>query len=135
MGGALLARDDSLAPKVASWGKGSSAPKEVKASEAHVERAVSSYIGAMPFLWIEADDEPSKRSIRKVIEVNAIALLSRASPTSDLADPPSGKWLGHFCPNGRVRRSGLWNDKHVEDRYAPAFLEVLADCAARTESA
>jgi hypothetical protein len=24
-----------------------------------------------------------------------------------------------------IRKSGLWNTNHVDDRYAPAFLDVL----------
>lgn len=131
----MLARDDGLAPKVASWGEGRSAPPEVCGAEEHVEQAVSAYIGAMPFLWVQADDEPSKYSIRRAIETNAIALLSRSSVTGSLADPPSESWLGHYCPNEDVRRSGLWNAEDTTGRYDTAFLEVLADCAARTEPA
>ncbi len=50
----------------------------------------------MPFLWVQADDEPGKNSIRKTIEANAISLLSRASLTGDQADPQSPTWLGHY---------------------------------------
>lgn len=135
VGGALLARDDGLLPKAASWGEGRSAPPEVCETEAHVEQAVSAYIGTMPFLWIQADDEPSKYSIRKIIESNAIALLSRSSATGAVADPPSESWLGHYCPHEDVRRSGLWNVEDTSGRYDTAFLGLLADCAARTEPA
>jgi hypothetical protein len=46
---------------------------------AALELDVSTYIGAMPFLWIDVDDEPSPRSLRAYIERNSIALLSNAS--------------------------------------------------------
>ena len=132
VGAALLARNEDIVPKVASWAKGSSAPRDVRKSETHVERAVSSYIGTMPFLWIEADDKSGKDSIRRFIEANAIALLSRPGVTGAVADPPSESWLGHYCPNEKVRRSGLWNANDTDGRYDPAFLLALARSATAT---
>lgn len=132
LGGALLDRDDVLAPKVSSWGTGSSAKKEVRDAEAHIERAVSTYIGSMPFLWVEADDEPGAASIRRQIEANAIALLSRISKSGDVADPPSPGWLGQYARSVQIRASGLWNIKHTEGAYDPRFLDLLTECADRT---
>ena len=77
----------------------------------------------MPFLWLEVDDEPAPSSERGVIERNAIALLSSFREASP--DPASTGWLGHFSDRERVRRSGLWNNQHVDERYAPSFLDVL----------
>ena len=117
-----------LAPIPPSWGKGSSAPKHVCQKEAHVERAVSEYLGSMPFLFIEADDEPGKDSIRRWIERNAIGLL-----TCDYArgvDNPSRKWLGNWLTHETVRAYGLWNVRDVRDvgaPYDPSFLSVLSD--------
>lgn len=68
----------------------------------------------MPFLWLAIEDEASPDSLRGYIERNAIALLSNFGKEPRL-DPPSAKWLGNFCKNERVRRSGLWNDRHVDD--------------------
>lgn len=48
----------------------------VKDAEADLERRVSAYIVAMPFLWLDVSDAPSQQSARGSIERNAIALLS-----------------------------------------------------------
>ncbi len=132
IGEALLARDDALTPKLESWGQGKSASRGIRQKEAHIERAVSAYIGSMPFLWIDADDGPGVNSIRKVIESNAIALLSGCDKAVESSDPPSPTWLGRYSARELVRRSGLWNRQHSEGDYDPTFLELLADCAKRT---
>ncbi|MCL4843146.1 MAG: hypothetical protein KJZ79_14965 [Bryobacteraceae bacterium] len=124
VGRALLGREADAA--VAQWGEGSSAPKDVRLLEQPVERMVSAHIGAMPFLWLEADDDPSPESIRSYIEKNSISLLSNAACRAEEAlDPPSSNWLGHDCPHLHVRQSGLWNSNYVLDEYDPAFLEEL----------
>jgi hypothetical protein len=133
VGTALLQAGDGLSPKPPSWGKGSSAKRPVRDAEAHVEKAVSAYIGSMPFLWVAANDEPGVESIRRTIERNAMALLSCSSETGSTADHPSSTWLGHHCPNDTLRCSGLWNVRDVDGRYDPGFLDLLASCAANTE--
>lgn len=133
VGTALIAREESLSPKPQSWGKGSSAKRDVRQGEWHVENAVSKYIGSMPFLHVVADDESGQKSIRKTIEANSITLLSQVGVAGSLTDPPSADWLGHFCRHEAVRRSGLWNVQHVEDEYDSRFLDVLENCAARTQ--
>ena len=133
VGTALLKANENLNPKPTTWGQGSSAKRPVRDCEAHVEQAVSAYIGSMPFLWVVADDEPGKDSIRSVIEKNALALLSCSSETGETADRPSATWLGHHCPNDTLRRSGLWNVRDVDGRYDPMFLDLLASCAEKTE--
>ena len=94
----------------------------VKQTEAELESAVSRHIGAMPFLWLEVDDAPSPESERGFIERNAIALLSG---WHESVDPPSSGWLGHESDRERVRRSGLWNNNHVDEPYDPHFLDVM----------
>jgi hypothetical protein len=37
----------------------------------------------------------------------------------------SQDWLGHHSDRARVRKSGLWNQNHVEEAYDPAFLDNL----------
>jgi len=74
VGAAMAARNQQLSTP--TWGKGQSAPKNIREKEADPEREVSRYIGRMPFLWVEADDTPSSESVRAYIERNAIALLS-----------------------------------------------------------
>jgi hypothetical protein len=92
-------------------------------AEAPVEQAVSSYIAAMPFLWLDIDDEPRPSSMRGSIERNAIALLSNHEHAP--LDPASPGWLGHCSQRPRVRSSGLWNQQHVEQVYDPMFLDTL----------
>lgn len=131
VGTALLNRGDvTLAPY--TWGGGSSAPRDVRDGEQDVERAVSEYIGRMPFLFIEANDEPGRDSIRSSIENNCIALLSCAGPNGITADQPSSRWLGAHADREAVRRSAMWNVRATDHQYDPVALERLAACAVRT---
>ncbi len=116
-----------------TWGVGSTAPREIRASEFPLECEVSRVIGAMPFLWVGVDDEPGASSLRGYIERNAIALLSNFSRPP--LDPPSAGWLGHHSDRERVRKSGLWNSNHVEENYDPAFLDRLEQLTCDMEAA
>ena len=109
--------------EVRTWGKGSSAPRDIRQGEELLEKAVSKVIGEMPFLWLAINDEAGPESLRGYIERNSIALLSNFEKAP--LDPPSGSWLGHFCNRERVKASGLWNQNHVDERYDPAFLNTL----------
>ena len=119
------ARRHENLPLPPSWGVGSSASAaacklsvdraEIKQAEADLEARVSLYIGAMPFLWLHVDDEPGPNSQRAVIESYLIRLLSGyRDPT---VDSPSPDWLGRCSDGERVRRSGLWNNDHVDRIY------------------
>jgi len=125
IGTALIERDKYDCP---TWGKGSSASREVRLDEHPLEQAVSEVVGAMPFLWLAIDDEPGPDSLRGHVERNAIALLSNHG--KEWLDPPSGNWLGYKCNRDRVKTSGLWNQKHVDEKYDPAFLDTL-ECLIR----
>jgi hypothetical protein len=119
--GAALINRDGLAFR--TWGNGNTADKEVRDGEIGLERQVSQVIGNMRFLWLEIEDEPRPDSLRGYIERNSIALLSNYNkPPLDL---PSKAWLGHHCNRERVRKSGLWNQNHVEEGYDPAFIDKL----------
>lgn len=130
VGTALIARHGHDFP---TWGQGNNAPADVRAGEIGLEREVSKVIGAMPFLWLAIDDEPSPRSLRGYIERNSIALLSNFD--KEPLDPPSAGWLGHFCNRERVRKSGLWNQNHVDETYDPAFLLCLEKLVSQMERA
>lgn len=118
-----------------SWGVGNQPrqaaerlgiPKEdLLAMELPVEQGVSEYIGNMPFLWLDVADGPSPESLRGYLERNTIALLSNYSCTP--IDQATGSWLGHYSDRERVRRSGLWNNNHVDEEYDPRFLDVLEE--------
>lgn len=99
-------------------------------AEAAVERAVTDYVGAMPFLWIDVNDEPGPNSLRGIIERNSIALLSNHGRT--ILDAPSPHWLGYSSDRPLVRGSGLWNQRHVEETHDPMFLEVLEEMIQKT---
>jgi hypothetical protein len=120
VGTALMAQHGYEFP---TWGSGQSASAEIRGGEVDLEREVTRFIGAMPFVWIEVDDEPGADSMRGYIERNAIALLSNFGKTP--VDAPSAGWLGRNCNRERVRKSGLWNSNHVDEAYDPAFLESL----------
>ena len=66
VGASLARRDPSLA--VEGWGRGYTAPREVRAREHDLERRVSEVIGRMPFVWLDVPDEPGRDSLRGVAE-------------------------------------------------------------------
>ena len=130
--GIALANRNNI-PLPGSWGVGGSAGEAarklnvdcvpVNEAEADIEARVSEYVGRMPFLWVNVDDEPGPSSRRGFIERNAIALLSGYSLPA--ADGPSTGWLGHYSDRERVRRSGLWNNNHVDELYDSSFLDEM----------
>ena len=121
IGEALSRRDSTLGLK--TWGKGSSAGPDVRAAEREHERAVSTYLGEMPILWVDVDDAPGGDSMRGRIERNAIALLSGFYEPP--LDPPSPSWLGNSSGREKVIGSGLWNQNHVDESYSASFLDEL----------
>jgi len=132
VGKAMLNRDHVELP---TWGVGSSPPPRVKenptvrAAEADHEKKVSAYIAAMLVLWIDEPDEPCANSARAYIERNSIALLSNHLTPVDQA---SADWLGRQSPEEEIRRSALWNLKHVQETYDREFLNKLETAVERT---
>lgn len=106
-----------------TWGVGSTADREVRAVEYPLERAVSDYIGSMPFLWLGVDDPPGPCSDRGIIEAGAIALLSNLD--REPVDPPSANWLGRLADRDAIGRSGLWNVNHVAGEPRVEFLDTV----------
>jgi hypothetical protein len=127
VGTALIHRDNWAQEVAGDWGVGSSAKKSIRQRERPLERAVSQHIRTMPFLWISIPDEPGPESLRGYIERNSIALLSNYDLQNTPIDSPSTAWLGHLATSEKIRRSGLWNSNHVEDRYESGFLAVLQE--------
>jgi hypothetical protein len=83
----------------------------------------------MPFLWLGVDDAAHPESARGLIERNAIALLSNYEKPP--IDAPSVNWRGLKSDRERVRASGLWNNRHVDEAYDPAFLDQMSALAER----
>ena len=141
VGEAIKRRDGADEPR--SWGVGSDPGaaarrlgydrQQVKTLESNLERAVSQYVRAMPFLFVAVDDEPGADSDRGRIERNSIALLSNYHRAP--IDPPSKSWLGNFSGRDRVRGSGLWNNRHVDEEWDEAFLDVFRAAAKSTTMA
>ena len=107
-----------------TWGKGNTAKSDIRKREEPLEREVSRVIRDMPFLWLAINDDPGPGSLRGYVERNVIALLSNYEKTP--IDSSSPKWLGHYCNRDKVMGSGLWNQRHVNEDYDPAFLDTLA---------
>lgn len=131
VGEALIRRGD--VPAVPSWGVGADMGgaatrldrdrETLKQDERPIEQAASAIIGAMPVLVLAVEDAPGPDSLRGLIERNAIGLLSGADARA--LHPPPDDWLGYHSSRDSVRRSGLWNNRHVGDGHAPEFLDVL----------
>jgi hypothetical protein len=141
VGQALLARGDvATCP---SWGLKSDAgtaaralnvKREILAAvEAPVELAVTRYLSAMPFLWLNIDDDARPESLRGVIERNTIALFSNYERPA--IDSPSRLWLGRLSDRPLVRGSGLWNQRHVDEACDPGFFTIFEEAIERTTSA
>ncbi len=122
VGKAILASTPGL--ECGTWGDGSSASSAIRQEERGLEERVSKVIRAMPIIWLPINDIAGPGSDRGYVERNSIALLSNFGKPP--IDPPSAGWLGHHCNSEKVRSSGLWNSNHVEEDYAPDFLDRLA---------
>jgi hypothetical protein len=96
---------------------------QLAARETPIEQAVSAYLGTLSFLWLSVEDEPGPGSERGFIERNTIALLSKYQ--RDRLDRASSNWLGLSSNRERVRNSGLWKQRHVDESCDPAFLNTL----------
>ena len=114
---------------IESWGRGANAPRDVRARERPHELRVSRYLGDMTLLVLDIPDAPGPDSARGIIERNSIALLS--SYLAPRPDVPGPGWPGRHSGRERVRRSGLWNNNHVDAPYDPEFLNLFADLAGR----
>lgn len=128
VGAALLAAHPDL-PRVPTWGRGANATPAVRESERDHERRVSAYIRGLRVLWIAVDDPLGPASERGVIERGAIALLAAHARRHGL---PSPGWLGHHAVSPEIRRSGLWNVRHVDDPCDPGFPDRLDRLVDRT---
>ena len=131
VGEAILNSNASL--NVESWGRGASATRELRDLEREHEVRVSDYLGDMTLLFLEVPDEPGPDSARGVIERNSIALLSAYRELTP--DRASISWLGNHSGRERVRRSGLWNNNHVDEIYDPEFLNLFDDLLRRMPAA
>ena len=94
-------------------------------------RCISSYIGQMPFLWVNVDGEHSHR-LRTRFEGNAIALLSNWRGNG--VDAPSDRWLGKHSQKEEIKQSGLWNVQHTKGDYDESFLDDLNECIEGTDA-
>jgi len=108
-------------PDVPSWGMHLEG-KDVLSGERTLEQMVSKYLSELYVLLIDIPGTSEKNNDRAYIEQNLIALLSnKCRPL----DPPSSAWLGLSSDKREIRKSGLWNVNHVEQRFDPTFLDIL----------
>lgn len=102
--------------RLSSWGLGQAASAEIRTCEDEQERRVSEYLRRLEVFIVPIDDEPSKDSMRALVESQLIALCSDGLQT---IDKPSPEWLGQRSPMEPIVRSGLWNLRDVGRRYTP----------------
>jgi hypothetical protein len=120
IGEALIKEEDLVCPM---WGVRNAAMADVRRAEADVERRVSQIIRNMRVLWLAIDDESGPGSRRAYVERNSIALLSNYNKPA--FDAPSRGWLGRSCSREPIKKSGLWNQDHVEKTCDGRFLDTL----------
>lgn len=120
-GEALMRRDPSLA--VSSWDSDRPNDASMRIAEKQHEAQVSDYLGQSSLLFLPIDDPPGSDSLRGLIERNTIALLSNYVAPSGIE--PNQSWLGLHSGRDKVRRSGLWNQRHVDETHDPAFLGMF----------
>ena len=125
VGSALINRYETYKVYAGSWGRGSSATKEIRDLEYPLELEVNRYIRSMIFIWVEIDDASGPVSLRGYVERNAIALLSNSEYCN--VDKPSENWLGGFSDSEFIRQSGLWNVNHVNNIYDEDFLQRFSE--------
>ncbi|WP_139306116.1 DUF6884 domain-containing protein [Methylomonas sp. LWB] len=113
VGRALLVKEETVA-SLTSWGDGQNASAYIRNIEKQHELRVSEYLGSLEVFVIDADDVPSKNSLRASIERQLIALCSE---DFQLIDHPSKEWLGQFSSMPTIVRSGLWNLRDVGRKY------------------
>ncbi len=123
VGDAMTTQTPSL--RFETWGRKDSASRAVRDSERPLECLVSQRIGDMSVVFLPVEDEPGRDSLRGFIERNAIALLS--GYVGAVVQPPSPGWLGRHSTRERVRRSGLWNNNHVDESVDSIFHNVFRD--------
>jgi hypothetical protein len=121
VGAALIRRADHPSGLLDSWFSDSALPEWAE-QEAAIERDVSRYVGAMPFLWLSVPSRPDRTSDRGYLERSAIGLLSTLAGG---IDPASDNWLGRHAVSLKITGSGLWNVNHVDEPDAPDFLNLL----------
>ena len=93
-------------------------------------RCISSYIGQMPFLWVNVDGEDG-HLLRTRLERNAIALLSNWHNHG--LDRHSPSWLGLCSGKPEIKQSGLWNVQHTKSSYKRSFLDDFKTCIEQTD--
>lgn len=123
VGEALICRSE-LQSQFPTWGKGQSAPSEIRLLEQEIELSVSDHIGQMSVVWLEVPDAASADSDRGYLERNFIALLAGNTGPLDL---PSTNWLGRWSKREAIPYSGLWNVNHVYESFDPVALDVLEE--------
>lgn len=121
IGNAILRKTNQLS-EFPTWGHGQNANREVRESEAKIEKQVSAIIRQMSILWLDIDDKPGPTSDRAFIERNLISLLSSRGRQ---IDPPSPQWLGFYSPRFEIKNSGLWNLDYLYHKFHPRFLEIF----------
>ncbi len=122
--GVALIEQGGFDDEARTWGRGSSAPRDVRDAEVDLERRVSDVIGAMDVLWLDVPDRHDRASIER----GCIGLLSNRNRPA--IDPPGPAWLGHLTGRDEISQSGLWNVQHVDADPAP---DVLGQVAAAFE--
>lgn len=109
VGQSLIARN-LLHAKYPHWGKGSTAPSEIRIPEHDLEREVSEYIGKLLVTTLPLVDDSGPNSGRAHIEKALVALFTE---NMDFLEESGPTWLGRLSSRPLLQSSGMWNVQHV----------------------
>lgn len=129
--GRALLESGSLSFHKETWGQGQHAPSEIREDELELERQVSAYLSRLEVFIVPIDDEPSKNSLRALVETQLIALCTE---NFAVVDEPSHHWLGRYSPMLPIVKSGLWNLRDVAKKYNPDELGSVTHIISMQES-
>lgn len=104
VGGALMNRDGEPESEIQEWYKARRSPVFDHARFRQYEHRVNREIERGTYRVLKVNDSAD----RLELEEKLIALLSHCEHCH-----PSNTWLGNWAYRSRIRRSGLWNVRHV----------------------
>ena len=87
-----------------------------------LEARASRYIGNMPFLWLAWKTSPAQQACAHRSSATRSRFSAAIASRRRIHHRPTGSGVS---ATGSARRSGLWNNNHVDEDYDSSFLDLL----------